>query len=403
MRFIFFYLTSIVFLSLNPYTGSDKKDDLVETFEIYVNNVQVNSIEARSLRMYSTHHEYKVKLVPTEQGKVSFTLTDIRFRSTINLPRFLFRVNVVGYIEGEKVLPEFHVDESNRNIYVDSTEIYFREIYGGIPVWFNEPVDSIMLTYSNSHGLNLVQYVLLADIRIMHQSDIHPNPTIIATARRDIMLAIDVSTSTSRIDRKNIYRGLKNILGKLNYIDQDSQIAVVNFGTEIYGQYRFGSEKAFKKVYKDLMEEKFDESQEIRYSNWAAPLELALKEKPGILLIVTNGWSNYYNGKPSLFTAHLEDLIELSNKVKAGGTRIIYLTVGFKNGLDKNSMLASLLDGKETEVWQSASLNKPIPDNVDIVSIPEFSKLENVRFDTLVAHVQDKDKESHESWWTNLW
>ncbi len=387
MKYILICLVSLWTISTYAYTGNAEKgdrSDLGKEFKIYTNNVEVNAIMARSLQMETIHNEYQLKLVPLSKGKVCFTLTDIRFRTTVKVPELLFRIEVKGYLNGEQVSPIFNVDRANQQTFIQGNKLYFREIYGGIPVWFNESVDSVKIIYSNSHGLDLPQYILLADLHLMPDFKSVKNPIPALTTTGDsisFLIALDASSSMDKREKRKMHRYFMHFMDEVSPSEADTlaSITFLNYGTEIYGEYNFQSKRDFRRAFRKIRRKDIPASQ-TRYTNWSAPLNRALEEKPDVFIMVTDGWSNYYAGKPTILTRHFASLVHLCNKIKENGTRIIFVTTGFMQKNQPESLLTFLLDGENTRIVQGKDIDKPIySQETDLIALSSFKELKEVK------------------------
>lgn len=387
MNRILFFLFIAISTSLYAFKGDDNilDPELEADFRIYTNNVEINSIAARSLQMQTTYNEYKLKIVPQRTGFVSFTISDIQFRTTVNVPDLIFRIEAVGYIDGEEIRPNFNTDKVNRDLYIDGSKIYFKQIQGGIPVWFNENVDSVKLIYSNSYGLELPQYHLLADIRLLPALDVVPNPPMQPKEEgHNVMVALDVSSSVTKAEKKRMFVSFRRFTGNMEFAEADSSIAYVNFGTVVTDEHEVQTKKEFRKtVRKDGLKYKDDE-EEVIYTNWSAPMMRALEEKPKTLILVTDNWSNYYNNSPELFTTHFPQLVELSNRLKQNGTRVIFVTVGFRQENANETLLSYLSNGLNTRIIHEErnELHLMSPET-DVVSVQDYATLRQLDFSVL--------------------
>lgn len=390
------YVTLVCLMSIINITGWTNTEmnysDLDDNFRIYTDNVDVNSMVASSLQMQTTHGEYGLKLVPLHHGLVCFTLADIRYRTNVKVPNLFFRVQAVGYINGEEVLPNFNIDKSNPDVAVDKDKLYFKQIHGGIPVWFNEQVDSVKLTYSNSHGISLPQYLFLADLHLLSpQIDVNKNPSSsVGQKGKDIMLALDFSTSVTKRERRKMYRYFKSFTGEMEFTDADSSLAFLNFGTEVYDELEIRGKREFRKTFKASRYPEIDKinNHGTRYTNWSAPLLKALEERPKTLIILTDGWSNYFNGSQEIFTTHFADLVRLSNRVKENGTRIVFVTIGFNQETADQSLLSYLVDGRSSQIFHDEhhDLSK-VTRETDIISLRDYTSLKQLNLMALLGGV----------------
>lgn len=358
-----------------------------EAFDIYTSNVEVDAFADRTLDMRSKHNLYQVKLIPRSEGNVAFALSEIIFRSTIRVPDLHFRIRVMGYVGGQPVVPVFSVDGNNQDIFIEDTDVIFRHIYGTIPVYFDDVVDSVKLEYSNSHGLNLDQYLRLEDLRVLVQKEIIPNPDMSdLTQGHHIMMAIDGSSSVGKQDRQQIYQCVRHLIGKLDFAEQDSAISILDFGTDINGAFEFRSKRTFQSKLKTFKKRKYA-SVSVRYTNWSTVFQRALEEKPKTLFIVTDGWSNYYEEQQSNFTAHLNELIDLSNAVKANGTRIVFIGAGLHHTVGSVKLLEKLLDGSDTRSWRAGEYAMPLNvHETDFIALDDFQSLYDIDLSALFIH-----------------
>lgn len=350
-----------------------------ESFEIYTSNVEVDAFNDQTLDMRSRHHLYQLKLIPKTDGNVSFALSEIIFRSTLRVPELHFRIRVMGFVDGEPVIPVFSIDGNNRDIFIEDTDVIFQHIRGSIPVYFTDVVDSVKLEYSNSHGLNLDQYLRLEDLRVLESKEIVPNPQMPAlTEGHHIMIAIDGSSSVGKEDRQFIYSAIRRLVGSLSFTERDSAVSILDFGTEINGVFEFRSKKTFHKKLKTFRKRKYA-SASVRYTNWSTVFKKALEEKPKTLFLMTDGWSNYFDESQSNFTAHLSQLVDYANALKENGTRIVFIGAGLHHTTGSVQLVEQLLSGSSSQNWRAGTYAQPLNvHQTDFIALDDFELLTEI-------------------------
>lgn len=354
-------------------------------FKIYTSNVEVKQWSSGSLEMFAKDYSYRIKLIPEGEGHVSFALSEITFRSTLLLPNLLFRVQIIGYKSDQVVYPIFCTDAMNDRIAFEDGQLTFRHIYGSIPVWFDEHIDSVELVYSNSHSINLEQSFKIDQLSLLPSVDVSFNPTNINLTSRRPMIAIDASSSMDDKARKTLIRHLSKMVKDYDTSDADSAFTFIEFSTDIDHQFEARDKKTFKKKIQSYLAYDYD-SDLVQFTNWSVALHKALIEKPTHLLLITDGWSNYYNGQKTGILNHINDLSELCNKIKQNGTRIIVMTSGLNQTQHSTDLLKQLLNGKRTAVYNPV-MSHTYDDFIyaDLIGLNDFKELKQLNLIDLVA------------------
>lgn len=382
-----FLWTRLSFAVLSPCLHANAHSDahILESFTVTTQNVEVREFSGASIELKSDSNAYFIKLEPNREGKVIFSLAGIGYTSTVKFTNLLFGVKITGYCGEEKVFPTFSFDDVNRDIVTDNHMLIFQRIYGTLPVWFDEPVDSINLQFSNSHSVNLSQYLGIRDLRILAPMDVTPNPELTLCRPNQVMIALDGSSSIDRDERTLIATQLLDFSRRSGFARDSHRLFITEFGTQVFSVDEVTERKAAVHAMKQYKRDKNHRSKFTSWTNWSAVLDEAIQRKPDLLIMITDGWSNWNNQGPCSFSAQYEVLIQKSQQLKTHGTRILLVTAGIDAQQSMRTIFGNLLNGTETRELQGGDITLDTNLNdTDLITIADFSSMERINFSSLL-------------------
>jgi hypothetical protein len=385
------YSMKLIFLSLLFYSGlaigssnSILTDD--EAFRVTPHNVEVKEITSNSIDLRANTDVYSIKLEPNREGNVIFSLSGIRFRSTALFSNLSFSVKITGYNEGNMIFPAFSIDDVNEDIVTDQNTVTFERIYGSIPVWFDQRLDSIHIEYSNSMTADVHQYVRINDLKIVTPIDVSPNPEIEPCEENEIMIAIDGSSSIDKTERKTVGNQLITFAKETKDSPCFGSLCVMEFGSGISSIVTSSKKKTLVDALQKYKRRKNHKRKSSSYTNWSVAFDEAIKRKPAVFVFITDGWSNWVGNHAISFTSVYHDLIQKSNTLKVNGTRILIITSDLDAHQGSKSILSKLLNSDETLELNEESLTIDSDlSAVDLISMTGFSKMSELQFSSMIT------------------
>ena len=380
---------------------------ILESFTISTQNVEVWKLTETSMQLRSDTNSYMIKLIPNIEGKVIFSLSGIGYRTSVKFSNLLFGVRITGYQKEEKVYPTFSVDDINRDIKIDQNRLIFQRIYGSLPVWFDTQVDSILLQFSNSYAVDIDQYLGIQDLKILSPQHMIPNPCVESCRSNRVMIALDGSSSIDKDERALIGTQLLQFIRKSEVARDSHQFCIVEFGTDVLSVaetlYRRELIDAFQRYKRD----KNDKSKFTSWTNWPAVFDEALRRKPDLLIFITDGWSNWSDGRPSSFSAQYENLVSKSNQLKANGTRLLFVTSEIDAQQNSRMILSGLLNSDDTYELEDKMLSpETYLGDVDLITMQSFATMAKIDFASILTCKEEEKRNSDEKakdaivqWW----
>lgn len=362
-----------------------KAEHFLEAFKVSMKDVEVRELTESSIQLKADTNAYVVKLEPNKEGKVTFSLSGIGYLATVKIPDLMFGVRIIGYREDLVVKPAYSFDDVNKDILMKDDMLIFERIYGALPVWFDTQVDSIMLYFSNSHSVNMDQYLGLQDLRIVEQTEICENPVITPCDKSRVMIAIDGSSSIDREERGLIGSQLVEFARKSGFARDSHQLCVVEFGTSILAVTETLDKHELVNAMQDYKRRNNHKDKYTRWTNWSVAFEEAIQRKPDIFIFITDGWSNWKGEGPVSFSAQYETLVDYCNTLKDHGTRIMFITSGLDTHQNSKSVMASMLSGDATVQLTDWNLN-PTESlcTVELITLKDFTGITRVNFGSVL-------------------
>lgn len=360
-------------------------NNISESFTITMQNVQVREFTESSIQLRSDTNSYFIKLEPHQEGKVIFSLSGIGYASTAKLPHLLFGVKITGYRDDQTIYPVFSFDDVNRDIIIEQNMLIFQRIYGSIPIWFNEQVDSINLQFSNSLSANISQYLGIQDLKIVATPDILSNPQINSCSENLVMIAIDGSSSIDSKERTTIGDQLLDFVRKSSFTRDSNRLCIVEFGSDISSVVESTEKRELIDALQKYKRDKNDKSKFTSWTNWSAAFDEALARNPELFIFITDGWSNWSNQQPRSFSAQYESLLSKCNTLKANGTRLLFVTSDIDIQHNSRSILYDFLNSDQTRELQEHMLSSDINlTDVDLITMHGFSKINEINFSSIL-------------------
>ena len=375
----------MILCSFLTYGSIIPSTSVFEEFTISTADVVIYGHSESSLKLESQSPTYQLKLEPNRRGTVVFTLGRHGFTSTLMPKDIVFGVQIEGYRKGKRIAPLFNLDDTHDNVYIDSNFVAFQQIFEPIPVFFNSSVDSVKLIFSNSHSLDVHQYLSIDDLKIVRAKIVKSNPLLIYCEKQLIMFGIEGSSSIDKFERKIIAKQLMGF-SKNPAITQDSnQICIMEFGKQVNAVTESDVKKGMVKNIKDYKKGKNGFRVKTNYTNWEAAFDRAIERRPNIFIFITDRWSNYANNGPESFNGQFETLVNKCNKLKSKGTRLLFITSGLSQNTLTNPSLYALLNKHRTNEIVGAELHKKYDlRQTDLISIDDFEMLEMIDFSSLL-------------------
>ena len=364
--------------------------DILEAFTITTYGVDVRETTESSIQFKSIHNAYTIKLEPNQNGQVIFALAGIGYATTARVDDLEFGVKITGYHNEDVFQPTYSLDDVNKHITLDQDTLKFHKIYGSLPVWFDRQVDSVKLEFCNSMGLNVSQYLGIEDLRLVAPMDISENPEIQTCKEKDVMIAIDGSSSIEKSERKIIANELLDLVKNAAVRPDSNELCIMEFGTVKHSLISSVREKELVSAVKHYKRNKNNRSKNTKFTNWSIALDEAIKRQPDLFVLVTDGWSNWYQGQPTSFSAQYETLISKCNTIKENGTRILFITSGLDNHEATRSNLYLFLNDEMTHETHGIEIDPSIGlMEVDLVSMTDLAELEQVNLASVYRCHQD--------------
>jgi hypothetical protein len=362
-----------------------KANNILESFTVTTQNVEVRQFSESSMQLKSDSNAYFIKLEPNRAGKVIFALTGIGYTSTVKFTNLFFGVKITGYHDGQEIQPTYSFDDVNRDIVIDNGMLIFRRIYGSLPVWFDEQVDSINLKFSNSLSVHLNQYLGIQDIKILQPVEINSNPTAAPCKPNYVMIGIDGSSSIDKDERVLIGQQLLEFVRRSGFARDSHTLCVMEFGTDIMSVKESTEKHTLVDALQKYKRRKNHKSKYTSWTNWSIALDEAIAKKPDVYIFITDGWSNWSGNHASSFSAQYESLFKRCNTLKANGTRLLFITSDIDIQNNSKIILANFLNGQSTLELQEDRLNRNASlKDVDLITLNSFSMLSEINFSSLL-------------------
>lgn len=364
------------------YAGTPDKAPFIVTTK----NAEVNEMTASSIQLKSEHFSYLIKLQPNKVGNVAFSLSGIGYSATEKVRDLAFQVKITGYSGEREVYPAFSVNAENEEIVARENFVRFRRIKESIPVWFNESVDSIKLEYSNSHSINVHQYIWIHDLQILHDIKVVKNPVFTPCRENKIMIAIDGSSSIDRKERKTMSKEFVRLVKDAEHSPDTNTFAILEYRTGVIASITSTDSKELIQAITNYKKGKNRDKAVSDWSNWSVAFDEAIQERPELFIFITDGWSNWQEGEASSFTSVFGHLIEKSNLIKENGTRILFITADMNPAEGATSILHNFLGKDNTYVENETSLDSGSDlTHVDLIHLESLSSMRQVPLHTLIA------------------
>ncbi len=360
--------------------------DLFDEFTVQFDNAQLSQFTGGSLEFESYAHEFSVKLEPNLEGQVMFSIGRHRYRSTIVPKDLYFGVRISGYYGGEVVNPSFTIDDSYRNVFVDSNMIIFQTIDFPLPVLFDSGVDSIILHFSNSHGFNFHQYYTIDELQVLETSTPSlSNPLVLDCEKQSIMIAIQGSNGIDKNERKTISKELSGLFKSTHDPADSNVVSILQFGKDIEQYASTQDKKEILSTIKDYKKSGKTTLAKSKNTNWEAALDEALLQQPDIFILVTSSWSNYNSTGRATINAQHANLIKKCNEIKANGTRLLFITSGLYEQGRSNSTLLGMLSAADTKSVTDDAIHSGMDlRSVDLVSMKGFEDFRLLDLSSLI-------------------
>jgi|GEM_PF-2207319 len=372
---------SIALFSLVDSTARDVYDE----FTIHSSNTDVSSFSDKTLRLESTSREFSTVLQPNLDGRVMFSLSDHRYRSTITPKNLYFGVRIEGFKDSMLVNPSINIDASFRDVFLDGNMLIFKQIDFPIPVLFESGVDSIRLHFSNSHGYNFHQYITIDELQVLESVETKANPILVDCEHQSIMVAIQGSDGISKAERKSISKQLRDFFKSGVSAADSTMVSIVEFGRKVTSSSESIDPKEISSTLKDYKKRAKSEEAKSSITNWQSALDEALEKQPDVFILVTNSWSNYSGGGLATINAQHAGLVEKCNEIKANGTRLLFITSGLYDQSKSNTTLLAMLNEQQTESIVQDSLHQQIDlKTVDLISMEGFRNFQMIDLTSLI-------------------
>lgn len=396
------YLKPIVFLLAVSQSITIQASNVFKQFKVYTADVEVYDHTDSSLKLESKSSKYQIKLEPNMEGNIMFTLGRYGYRTTLNnLKDLSFGVKIEGFRNGHVVNPVYNTDASNENVVIDGNCMMFQWINEPLPVYFQSEVDSVKLQFSNSHLLNVHQYLALDDLTILPSKDVDENPFLLDCQKNSIMFGIEGTSNTEKSDRKTIARQLLAYFKSTESVQDSNTLCIMEFGKEVHSMSESQAKKDMAHSIKSYKKGKVAPKPKSKHSNWEAAFDKAIERKPDIFIFITEHWSNYSNDGMTSINAQYQSLIEKCNTLKNNGTRLLFITSGLSRNETSNQTLYSLLNEQATnEIFGTdLTLDSNLRD-VDLISMDDFNAFQYVNLSSLlhcdkIDHTEDMAEYSH--------
>jgi len=348
--------------------------NLLESFTITMQNVEVRQLTESSLQFSSDSNSYFIKLEPNKEGKVIFSLWGIGYATTARVSNLLFGVRVTGYHKDRMIQPVFGIDDFNKEVKIEQNRIVFHRINGLIPVMFNEEVDSINLQFSNSMDLNVNQYLGIQDLQILTPVDIPENPEITPCMEMSVMIAIEGTTSIEKKDRTTLAKKLLDFVRNSGFTQDSNSLCIMEYGTDIRSMVESTEERELVSALQKYKRGKNCKSKFTSWSNWSVAFDEAIRERPEVFIFITDGWSNWCGQEPATFSGQYKSLLGKCNTLKENGTRLLFVTTDLDEQDNSKQILYSFLNNDQTRVLQDEDLTGNARFNdVDLITAKDLA------------------------------
>lgn len=370
---------------------------LDESFEVSAENVEIRETTPTSINLKAESDVYSIKLVPNQEGNVIFSLSGIGYTTTMRVSELTFQVNVIGYRNGEPVYPAFSSDDLEDEVALGKHTVTFKRLHGSIPVWFNQPVDSINLQYSNSKLIDVHQYLRIHGMRILKSIEVFENPEYRVCDKNEVMIAFDGSSSVYKEERKVLAEEFVSFIRQLKTAGDTNVFTIVEYGSQIQSVVKSEKQKTLLKALKNYKRRKNVSRKKASFTNWASAFDQAIEAKPDLFVFLTDGWPNWYEDQSTSFTAIYQTLIDQCNQLKRQGTHLLFITSTLDNNLHNQAVLSQFLNGQST-----ATLNGPIGSTkhsistIDLIMMHDFKNLEYIDLTLVAKCLQQGDAYDHE-------
>ncbi len=358
---------------------------IYDEFTIHSSNTDVSSFSDKTLRLESTAREFSTVLEPNLDGRVMFSLSDHRYRSTITPKDLYFGVRIEGFKDSALVNPSINIDASFRDVFLDGNMLIFKHIDYPIPVLFESGVDSIRLHFSNSHGYNFHQYITIDELQVLESVETKSNPILLDCEHQSIMIAIQGSEGIDKVERKSIAKQLREFFKSGATLEDSTMVSIVEFGHKVTSSSEAINPKEISNTLKDYKKRAKSQEAKSSITNWQSALDEALDKKPDVFILVTNSWSNYSAGSLSTINAQHAGLVEKCNEIKANGTRLLFITSGLYDPNKGNTTLLAMLNEQQTESVVQDSLHHQLDlKTVDLIAMEGFRNFQLIDLSSLV-------------------
>ncbi len=359
--------------------------NILESFTVTTKNVEVRQFTESSIQLRTDSNSYFVMLEPNKAGSVVFSLSGIGYTTTAKLSNLRFGVIITGFHGGEEVFPTYSFDDVNKDITLDQHMLIFERIYGSIPVWFNEQVDSIHLRFSNSFAVNVCQYLGIQDLKVLTNMEIPPNPTFLPRQQNRVMIGLDGSSSIDKEERTAIGQQLMEFVRKSGFTQDSNSLCILEYGSDIISVMESSERHALVDALRKYTRDRNNKSKYTSWTNWAKVFDEAIHRKPDIFIFITDGWSNWSGNGPASFSAQYESLIARCNILKKNGTRLLFITSDMDSQKNSKAVLCNFLNLNQTRELQGGTLS---PDeslkDVDLITMRGFSNMSDINFSSIM-------------------
>ena len=362
-----------------------RAENALESFSITMHNVEIREQIGSDLALIADSQSYSVKIVPHKDGRVVFALSGIGYASTARVPGLVFGLKITGYSGDYVIHPTYSIDDNNRDVRVMNDTLVYRRIYGTLPVWFDQRVDSIRLEYFNSMELPLKQYCGIHDLMVIPFQKVCANPELEFKDDGSVMIGIDGSSSIDKRERAIIGRQLLGVVRSSVMKGDTNALCIMEFGTDIHALVESSNERELAHAIKRYKRDKHNRSENTRFTNWSVAFDEALDRKPDLFIFITDGWSNWHQQRETSFSAQFEVLVAKCNALKKNGTRVLFITAGLDTYDTSKTNLRPFLNGSDTRELRAVEFDENMGlSGVDLVTMDEFQQMEQIDLASLI-------------------
>lgn len=356
---------------------------ILESFTITTQNVEVSQFRESTIQFRSGKSAYTIMLEPHKQGKVMFALSGIGCAATLRAANLRFDVRIIGYRNDVAIQPSYTFDNANKGIVVEAGRWIFQRIYGAVPIWFDEQVDSIHLQFSNSHAIEMDQYLGIHDLKLVTQGEVVSNPQVNPCQGQRVMIAIDGSASIDKKERALIGTHLMKYIKKSGFTRDSNTMCVLEFGTDILSVVESTEKKELVEALQNYKSAK-QKTRSAIWSNWTVAFDEALLRRPEVLILFTDGLSNWSEDAPRTFSAQYEELVAKSNALKAKGTRLMFVMSDAHTTESARSLLKTFLNSEQTRELPGDMVTRDVDlKEVDMISMQGFAKMRELNLSSM--------------------